>query len=93
MDKPKLFKNENIRTTNTNKESCLLQNITDNTNDIDKELDIIFNSFNSIYNTRVIIVTKDKTYDTYLLSRTKNNIMTIKNEIIPIKDIINLKIK
>ena len=92
MEKPKLFKNENISAIN-NKESCLLKNIVEDSNNIELELNKVFNSFRNIYHTKVIIETKDKTYETYLISRTKNNIMTINREIIPIKEIINLEIK
>ena len=90
MEKPKLFKNSNI--IGNNKEYCLLTNI-ENNNDIENELNKVFNSFNNIYNTKVKIITKDRNIDTYLISRTKNNIMTINKEIIPIKEIIDLKIK
>ena len=90
MEKPKLCKNSNI--IGNNKESCLLTNI-ENNNDIENELNKVFNSFNNIYNTKVKIITKDRNIDTYLISRTKNNIMTINKEIIPIKEIIDLKIK
>lgn len=90
MEKPELFKNSNI--IGNNKESCLLTNIEDNT-DIENELNKVFNSFNNIYNTKVRIITRDRTIDTYLMSRTKNNIMTINREIIPIKEIIDLKVK
>lgn len=92
MNKPKLFKNENVKV-NNNREACLLKNINNNDQNFEKVLDSIFNSFSSMYNTKVIIETKDKTYKTYLVSRTKNNIMTINREIIPIKEIVNIRIK
>ena len=92
MNKPELFKNENVKV-NNNREACLLKNINNNDQNFEKVLDSIFNSFSSMYNTEVIIETKDKTYKTYLVSRTNNNIMTINREIIPIKEIINIKIK
>ena len=92
MNKPKLFKNENVKV-NNNREACLLKNINNNDQAFEKVLDSIFNSFSSMYNTKVIIETKDKTYKTYLVSRTNNNIMTINREIIPIKEIVNIRIK
>ena len=92
MNKPKLFKNENVKV-NNNREACLLKNINNNDQNFEKVLDSIFNSFSSMYNTKVIIETKDKTYKTYLVSRTNNNIMTINREIIPIKEIVNIRIK
>ena len=95
MEKPRLFKNTNINV-NNNKKACLLKNISNdniNNSSIDEELNRVFNSFRNIYSTKVEIETKDKTIETYLVSRTKNNIMTINREIIPIKDIVSLKIK
>lgn len=92
MEKPNLFKNENINVDN-NLEYTTLKNIEEENNDIDSKLDSIFNSFKTIYNQKVRVTTKEKIFDTYLISRTRNNIMTLKKEIIPIKDIIDLEIK
>ena len=92
MNKPKLFKNENVKV-NNNREACLLKNINNNDQNFEKVLDSIFNSFSNMYNTEVIVETKNKTYKTYLVSRTNNNIMTINREIIPIKEIVNIRIK
>ncbi|MBQ3297632.1 MAG: hypothetical protein IJG97_02370 [Bacilli bacterium] len=92
MNKPKLFKNENVKV-NNNREACLLKNINNNDQNFEKVFDSIFNSFSNMYNTEVIVETKNKTYKTYLVARTNNNIMTINREIIPIKEIINIRIK
>ena len=45
------------------------------------------------YTINVIIKTKDNIYDTYLISRTSKNIITLENDIIPISDIQFIKIK
>ena len=89
MNKPKLFKNENVNV-NNNLEYTTLKNIEDNDNEVDEVLNSIFNSFNSIYNTKVEIVLEDRIIYTRIISRTRNNIMTISKEIIPIKDIISI---
>ena len=89
MNKPKLFKNENVNV-NNNLEYTTLKNTEDNDNEVEEVLNSIFNSFNSIYNTKVEIVLEDRIIYTRIISRTRNNIMTISKEIIPIKDIISI---
>ena len=89
MNKPKLFKNENVNV-NNNLEYTTLKNIEDNDNEVEEVLNSIFNSFNSIYNTKVEIVLEDRIIYTKIISRTRNNVMTISKEIIPIKDIISI---
>ena len=89
MNKPKLFKNENVNA-NNNLEYTTLKNIEENNNEVEEVLNSIFNSFNSIYNTKVEIVLEDRIIYTRIISRTRNNIMTINREIIPIKDIISI---
>ena len=89
MDKPRLFKNENVNV-NNNLEYTTLKNIEDNDNEVEEVLNSIFNSFNSIYNTKVEIVLNDRVIYTKIISRTRNNIMTINREIIPIKDIVSI---
>lgn len=93
MEKPKLFKNSNLNIKNNNKEYCLLENINSNKSNVEEQLDKVFNSFNNIYNTKLLIKTNSKTYNTYLLSRTSNNIMTINREIIPISEIVEIQVK
>ncbi len=73
-----------IRKDITKKESSL---------DILDKLDKLFNSSRYVFNIGVIIKTKDKAYDTKIMSRNSNNILTIDDEIIPIKDIHSLIIK
>ena len=89
MDKPRLFKNENVNV-NNNLEYTTLKNIEEKDNEVEDVLNSIFNSFNSIYNTKVEIVLNDRVIYTKIISRTRNNIMTINREIIPIKDIVSI---
>ncbi len=46
-----------------------------------------------IYNTKVVIKTKDMELDTKIISKGKREIITEDNRLIPIKDIIELQIK
>ena len=61
--------------------------------DIVDKLDELFRSSRYVFNIGVIIKTKDREYDTKIMSRNKSSILTINDEIIPIKDIYSLTIK
>lgn len=95
---PELYKNNINKKINNNKKICYLnkkteeiKDTTDNKN-ISETLDEIFNGIGYSYNIQVIIETNDSKYETSLIARTKNNIITIDNEVIPINKINNLKI-
>ena len=61
--------------------------------DIVDKLDKLFKSSRYVFNIGVIIKTKNKVYDTKIMSRNKTSILTINDEVIPIKDIYSLTIK
>lgn len=61
--------------------------------DIYSTLDDIFSGIGYSYNIPVIIKTSDKVYDTSLVVRTDNNIVTLDNEVISIDDIVSIKRK
>lgn len=88
--KPSIYKNPNINPINHNKNKTIIKET--NTN-VEEELNKIFNGFSYPYNTKVILKTINKEIETYLVKRTKDSIITLDNEIIPIKEIINLSIK
>lgn len=46
---------------------------------------------NEIYRTNTKIVLRDRTVEKKIIGRTQNNLITIDNEIIPIKDIIQIE--
>lgn len=87
---PDLYKNLNMNPINNNKSECILKE-----NNISKEevLDKIFNGLGHSYNTKVIIRTKNKVLETYLVSKTNKNIVTLDNEVINIEDIEDISIK
>ena len=87
---PKIYRSKELTPKDHNQKSYILENKKIGKS-IEEELDSLFNSFSNLYNKKVKIVTKNKTYDTYLVSRTKNYVMTTNKEIISIKDIIELK--
>ena len=88
---PKIYKNNDINPKDNNKKIChLKEEIINNKEDI---LNEIFNGLSHPYNTKVLIKTNNKIYETYLVSKTKKNIITLDNEIIPIDSILNIEIK
>lgn len=95
---PKIYKNEITKKINNNKEVCYLKNeqVSDMTHnskkDIELTLDEIFNGIGYSYNIPVTIKTSTKTYETSLITKTKNNVVTLDNDIISIEDIISLEI-
>lgn len=91
---PKIYQNSINKTIKNNKTVCYLKNedIRYSSNNLEDTLNTIFNGMGYAYNIPVTITTKYKTYNTSLISKTKNNIVTLDNDIIPIIDIIDLKI-
>ena len=87
---PELYKNTNINPKDNNKKICHLK---ENINVKEEVLDKIFNGISHPYNIKVLITTNNKSYETYLVSKTKKNIVTLDNEVIPIDNIINIEIK
>lgn len=85
---PKIYQNNIDKKINNNKEVDYVKKV-----DIKNILNEIFNGRGYSYNKEVIIETSNKVYDTYIITRTKNNIVTLEDEIINIDDIINIKIK
>ena len=89
---PELYKNPDLNPINNNK---TLYKITKENNNNQEEikniLDSIFYRFGHSYNKKIIIVTKDKEYETYLIARTKEAIYTLENERILISDILKIK--
>lgn len=94
---PKLYRNNISKPIKNNKEVCYL-----NREEVSKEkpqqtveeaLSEIFNGIGYSYNIPVVITTKNKIYHTSIVTKTKQAILTLENEIIPRKDIIEIKIK
>lgn len=86
----KKFKNNKVVSYVTN-ENIDLERIS--RDDIHKTLDDVFSGIGYSFNIPVIIKTSDRVYDTSLVVRTDNNIVTLDNEVISINDIISIKRK
>ena len=87
-----LNKNPNSKGIDNNKKVYYMkeENRAINRNDIEEELNNIFNGLGYAYNIPVEIKTKNQIYHTSLVTKTKENIVTLDNNIIPISDIISI---
>ena len=88
---PKLYKNENSNITSHNRREYRITDSLFEEEDNINILDEIFNGFSHPYTQKVLIKTSKKEYITYLVSRTKQNLLTLDNDIIPLKDILSIK--
>lgn len=90
---PEIYKNNITKAIKNNKEICHLKNIEEKSSNLEIKdiLDDVFNGIGYSYNIPLIINTYNKTYQTSLVAKTKENIVTLDNEIIAIKDIISIK--
>ena len=90
---PELYKNNNIKPIDNNKKVYYMKNEdmrkASNTS-VEEELDNIFHGLGYSYNIPVELVTTKKTYHTSLVTKTKENVITIDNIIIPISEIISI---
>lgn len=97
---PKIYQAESTKKISNNKKHCYIKNITDITENkitenysVAEKLEQIFSGLGYSYNIPLIITTKNKKYNTSLIAKTKNNVITLENEIIPISDIVDIKEK
>ena len=92
---PKVYQNEFNKKINNNREVCYLKEetskIIEPSKTIDETLTEIFSGIGYSYNIPVIIKTTNKVYETSLISKTKNNLITLDNEVIPINEIIGIE--
>lgn len=87
---PSIYKNEINKKIKNNREVTYIKEEQQNINEI---IDSIFNGLGYSYNIPLIITTKNKVYETSLISRSKTNINTLDNDSIPINEIISIERK
>ncbi len=63
------------------------------TNDINKKINDIFNSTSYLYRANVIITLKSGDIVKKIIGKNKNHLITIDNELIPIDDILDIRLK
>lgn len=87
---PSIYKNEINKKIKNNREVTYIKEEQQNINEI---IDSIFNGLGYSYNIPLIITTKNKVYETSLISRSKTSINTLDNDSIPINEIISIERK
>ena len=91
---PKIYQNSINKKFNNNKiVSYVKDEIINNNSSVSDILDNIFNGIGHSYNIRVIINTRSKEYDTSIIYRTNDSIVTIDNDVINISEIKSIVIK
>lgn len=93
---PKIYQNKIDKNIFNNKEKCYVEtnkHIGESADEMDISLDEVFSGLGYSYNIPLIIKTIEKEYKTSLIAKTKKNIVTIDNEVIPINEIISIKKK
>ncbi len=100
---PKIYQAEFTKKINNNKKQCYIKTEESilkeepikqqSPTTVTEKLDEIFSGFGYAYNKPVIITTTIKTYDTHLIARTKKNVVTLENEVIPISEILAIQNK
>ena len=96
VNNSKLPKNTNqsyVYASNKESNDQSLEEPVNQTLTVEDSLDQIFHTRGYSFNVPVEISFAGKKIDTYLAARTKNNIITLDNETIPISTITSLKIK
>lgn len=92
---PEIYKNNFTKKIKNNREVCYLRNedviSTVSNISIEEEINNIFSGIGYSYNIPVEIVTNKKVYNTSLVAKTRENVVTLDNEIIAIGDIKSIK--
>ena len=94
---PKIYQNEINKKICNNKKTCYLKNESIDefkpleSETINQVINEVFSGLGYSYNIPLTIKTKNQTYKTSLIAKSKNNLITLDNNIIPIKDIISIE--
>lgn len=80
-----IYKNNNTDIIDNNKEYCYLKN------NILEKINEIFKDNSKLYKYKVSIKTKNKDYNTYIIGKNDEYLVTFKDEKIYIKDIISIE--
>ncbi len=94
MSLPNVFQNKNIEIKDTPQELFYGNEIMSprkpSNKDIKATIKNLFQSSNYVYKLDVIIKTPNKVIDTSIVGQNNNHLITIDNELIPIKDILDI---
>lgn len=92
---PKVFQN-NINKEYNNNDKFFFgkgeeRQIVDNSKTVYQKINEIFSAPNYVYKANVKIILKDKTIEKKIIGRNKEYIITMDNNLIPIKDILDIR--
>ncbi len=93
--KPKVFANKINKKINNN-ETCFKSNgeiVSFPKGDINKKIRDIFNSSSYLYRANVVITFKNGEVTKKIIGKNNNQLITIDNELIPIDDILDIRLK
>lgn len=96
MTLPKVYQNKNIGNINNDQEYFYSLNKTvnpkveRNKEDIKVKINKLFQSQKFIYKIKVEIITSKDRYETTIIGKTNNDLITLDNNLIPINDIIDI---
>ena len=90
---PNIYKYNIEKNVNNNKRVCHIKEKREVKKDSKTALKELLTSKEPFYDKRLIIETKDKLLDTYIIAYNKNEIVTLNNETINIDDITNITFK
>lgn len=98
MNLPNVFQNNNIKYEDNSQDLFYSKNNTNTRKqptkvDINTQIKNIFSSTSYVYKINVIITTTSKTFETTIIGKSNNYLITINNELISIKDIIDIQEK
>lgn len=88
---PKLYQNKFDKAINNNKNMCVVEE--EKNEDVISVLKNVYAGLGNKYNTKVIIETFNNVYDTSLIYKSKEMLITKENSIIPISQIKRITIK
>lgn len=94
MNIPKVFQNKKLNIEGNQQDlfygNSRVISPSNTSKNIDSTLKKLFASSRYIYKLNVTVVLKDKRLDTTIIGKTNNHIITYDNNLIPIKDIIDI---
>ena len=89
---PHIYQGNNRSYKRNNKEMCIVEEQEEINNNVEDTLRSIQTGIGE-YNTRVLIRTDDREYDTRIISKGNKEVLTENNKLIPINKIVDIKIK
>lgn len=89
---PKIYHSNNNKV-NTNKEMCVVEEIETLDENVQEILQKVYAGLGNNYNTNVYIETKDNVYNTSLIYKSKDQLITKDNAVIKVADIKKIIIK